>query len=202
MPTASRRGLGGVVGAFLRIAAPLAIGCLLVVARVDALVLTRYPSIWLRTPGSVVVAWQTDVPSGGTVLYGFAPELLDRAESQLGPVTDHAIELTGLSPGTNYFYRIVAGPDTLTPGVGHFRRTSSEIHGFAPALRPGPGIALVGRNGPAWQGRSRRTLLCRASIGCPGDSREDSESPLKRLSISGPTDPPDPPTHECPPSCS
>lgn len=76
--------------------------------------LTRYPSVWLRTKDSVTIAWQTDAPCTGTVLFGPTPALGD-SRSHAGAVADHSVLLDGLDPGSTYYYRVVAGADTLCP---------------------------------------------------------------------------------------
>ena len=86
----------------------------------DALTLTRYPSVWLQTPSSTLIAWQTDVPSPGKVLFGVTPDLGSET-SHAGSASDHSVALTGLTPGSQYFYRIVSGVDTLTTGGDTFR---------------------------------------------------------------------------------
>ena len=86
----------------------------------DALTLTRYPSVWLQTPTSILIAWETDVSSSGEVLFGVTPDLGSEA-SHTGSTSDHSVSLTGLTPSTQYYYRIVSGIDTLTTGGDTFR---------------------------------------------------------------------------------
>ena len=96
----------------IALAAPLAAEPVL------ALTFTRHPSVWLRTTDSITIAWQTDVPSTGTVLFGTTPELGEE-RSHLGSGVDHAVLLDGLAPGTTYFYRVVSDTDT-TGGADSF----------------------------------------------------------------------------------
>jgi calcineurin-like phosphoesterase family protein/flagellar hook capping protein FlgD/purple acid phosphatase-like protein len=103
-----RRVAAAVLG-LLGLAAPLAAGS------GSAVTLTRYPSVWLRTKDSITIAWQTDVPSSGTVLFGPTPDLGD-ARSHGGTVVDHAVLLDGLEPGSTYYYRVVSDTDTLGQG--------------------------------------------------------------------------------------
>ena len=77
-----------------------------------AVTLTRYPSVWLRTKDSVTIAWQTDVPSSGTVLFGPTPAL-GASRSHGGTVVDHAVLVDGLDAGSTYYYRVVSDADTL-----------------------------------------------------------------------------------------
>lgn len=102
----------------LAIAAILAFA--LGVPEARAATLTRYPSVWLQTPASTLVAWQTDVPTSGTVLFGLSPAL-GSAATHTGVTANHSVTLSGLSPSSQYFYRVVSGTDTLTDGSDTFR---------------------------------------------------------------------------------
>lgn len=86
----------------------------------SAVTLTRPPSVWLQTPTSILIAWRTDALSTGKVLYGPTPGLGSEA-SHAGTSTDHPVALTGLDPGTAYYYRIVSGTDSLSDGSDSFR---------------------------------------------------------------------------------
>lgn len=92
--------------ALVGLTAPLAAGSAFAVA------LTRSPSVWLRTQTSVTIAWQTDIPSSGTVLFGPTPGLGSSC-SHAGTVADHAVLVDGLDPGSTYYYRVVSDSDTL-----------------------------------------------------------------------------------------
>ena len=88
---------------------------LLAAGRASGTTLTRHPSLWSVTTSSILIAWQTDVPSPGKVLYGTTPALgIEVADAATGTV--HAVTLTGLDPATRYFYRVVADPESLTAG--------------------------------------------------------------------------------------
>ncbi len=76
---------------------------------------TRHPSLWKVTTNSILIAWQTDVATPGKVLYGLTPALGSEAADAV-TATDHAVTLNGLAQLSRYYYRIVAGPDTLTAG--------------------------------------------------------------------------------------
>lgn len=99
--------------------AGLAVSAILAPAPASAVSLTRYPWINKLTPSSVLIAWQTDTPATGTVLYS---EDLSYSLSADDPTTtvDHAVTITGLDAGTLYFYKVVCGADTLTLGEDSF----------------------------------------------------------------------------------
>jgi purple acid phosphatase-like protein/calcineurin-like phosphoesterase family protein/flagellar hook capping protein FlgD len=75
----------------------------------SALTLTRHPWISLLTPTSALIAWQTDAAAGGTVSYGTNPQSLTSVQSHPGTTANHSVPLTGLSPGTTYFYSAESG---------------------------------------------------------------------------------------------
>jgi hypothetical protein len=79
---------------------------------------TRHPWLSLLTRSSVLIAWQTDVPAAGKVLYAVDPPAWSEASG--GDATDHAIPLAELLPETTYRYRVVSGVDTL-PDTLSFR---------------------------------------------------------------------------------
>lgn len=88
-------------------------------ATASAATLTRYPWINKLTPTSVLIAWQTDVATTGSVLYS---EDLAYDSTATDPTTtvDHAVTITGLTAGTLYFYKVASGTDTLTVGDDYF----------------------------------------------------------------------------------
>jgi len=90
----------------------------------SAATLTRYPWINKLTPTSVLIAWQTDIPTTGTVLYS---EDLSFSESANDPSTtvNHSVSITGLTEQTLYFYKVVSGADTLTLGDDTFTTAPS-----------------------------------------------------------------------------
>ena len=126
-----------------------------------ATTLTRHPSLWKVTTSSIQIAWQTDVAAPGKVLYGLTPALGSEATDAV-TATDHAVTLNGLAQMSRYYYRIVAGPDTLTagddtlhtapPGAAPFRFVAfgdcgtGDANQYAVAARVGalnPDLALI-----------------------------------------------------------
>jgi 3',5'-cyclic AMP phosphodiesterase CpdA len=102
-----------------------------IAAPAHALTLTRYPWVALQTPTSMLIAWQTDVPAPGKVLYAANP-FLGWDEAAEGPPDrlDHSVTLSGLAPETNYFYRIISGTDTLTAGADYFHTAPATTTPF------------------------------------------------------------------------
>lgn len=56
--------------------------------------------------GTVRVTWTSDAPGNTTVRYGTSPDDLDAEVSIDESVTEHAVNLTGLTPGRTYHYRV------------------------------------------------------------------------------------------------
>ncbi|HJW13726.1 MAG TPA: metallophosphoesterase, partial [Thermoanaerobaculia bacterium] len=90
--------------------------------------LTRNPYVNLVTPNSALIAWHTDTATTGTVVYS---EDLSYGLSETDATSDtiHAVTLTGLTPGTIYFYRVVAGTDTLTAPSDYFQTAPTPSPG-------------------------------------------------------------------------
>lgn len=101
------------------------------------------PKLSAVAGSSAVISWQTDVETGTRVSYGLAPDqLTGRAEGGVG--TAHEVTVTGLKPGTRYFYavgtarkKLAAGEFTTlgSPTAGAVPASSSPI-ATAPAAKP------------------------------------------------------------------
>jgi hypothetical protein len=96
--------------------------------------LLRGPYLQRGIPTAVVVRWRTDLPTDSVVRYGPAPDLLLFAAAEPLPAIDHEVELTGLAPGTVYYYSVGSSLGTLAGG--------DEQHVFATAPLPGAGGTL------------------------------------------------------------
>lgn len=91
----------------------------------------RGPYLQRATPTSVLVRWRTNQPSLGVVRYGDAPSSLTATATDPAgaPSVDHAVTVTGLTPGARSFYSVgtttsampLAGGDTehsfVTPPI-------------------------------------------------------------------------------------
>ena len=84
----------------------LALGLLVPAAALAEVALLRGPYLQSGTTERVVVRWRTDVAAGSRVEFGLAPDALDRTKQVDGATTEHAVELTGLEPETDYYYAI------------------------------------------------------------------------------------------------
>ena len=79
--------------------------------------LHRGPYLHIATPSSITVCWTSNVPTDGRVRYGTSPDALTQAFVLTGNTLHHEVTLTGLQPGTRYFYAIGSSSHDLTSGT-------------------------------------------------------------------------------------
>jgi hypothetical protein len=85
-----------------------------------AAVLQRGPYLQRAAPSSLVVRWRTDVATNSVVRYGPAPGSLGSSATDPALATDHVVTVSGLSPGTRYFYSVGSTTATLAgDDAGH-----------------------------------------------------------------------------------
>lgn len=90
-----------------------------------AAILTRGPYLQIGTPTSMVIHWQTQLPSDGKVMYGTSPDNLNISVPDNDQTkTDHIITLTNLQPFTKYYYSIGSSTETLQSGSNNYFITS------------------------------------------------------------------------------
>ena len=83
--------------------------------------LTRGPFIQMPVSNQVTIVWRTDAATDSVVDYGLDTNY-GGSISDSSPVTEHVVNIPGLLPNTNYYYRVRSGGVTLTPD-GYFFRT-------------------------------------------------------------------------------
>ena len=93
--------------------------------------------------GRALVSWTTDEPASGTVLYGKARNALNFQVSRVGLTTVKSVQLAGLTPGTQYFYRLVAtdaagNRKNKRPGRDFFFTFRAIVDVTSPVLVEGP----------------------------------------------------------------
>lgn len=80
--------------------------------------LVRGPFIQMPTHGpTVAIAWQTAALADSVVEYGLDMTYGSGTVSNGTLTRDHTIHLTGLLPGTSYYYRVRSGGETLIEGM-------------------------------------------------------------------------------------
>jgi hypothetical protein len=75
-----------------------------------ATTVVRGPYLQLATPTSMVVRWRTDLTERSVVTYGVSREALTSTARSAGVSTEHVVQLSGLQPGTRYFYAVGSSP--------------------------------------------------------------------------------------------
>lgn len=89
-------------------------------------VLIRGPYLQAANSTGIVVRWRTDVSSRSRVRFGTTPGKLDRQVDNARLLTEHIVKLTGLKPGTRYYYSIGGFQDTLQTGPDNYFTTLPE----------------------------------------------------------------------------
>jgi subtilisin-like proprotein convertase family protein len=64
------------------------------------------------TQMKATIEWTTDVVSDSRVLYGTSPSSVTNVVSVAGNVTNHAVKLTALAPGTHYYFDVSSTSST------------------------------------------------------------------------------------------
>ena len=93
--------------------------------------IVRQPYLQLGTPTTMTIVWRTDAATDSRVRYGASPGSLTQTADVPGATTDHVVTVTGLTPGTRYYYDV--GSTTALQAGG-----TSE-HYFETSPAPGPG---------------------------------------------------------------
>ena len=82
--------------------------------------LIRGPYLQVATSQSILIRWRTDGTIQSRVHYGMAPGRLDQVVDDSTWVTEHQVELQGLSPHTRYYYAIGGFDDMLQGDSGNY----------------------------------------------------------------------------------
>ncbi|MFN5983873.1 MAG: purple acid phosphatase family protein [Fluviicola sp.] len=67
---------------------------------------SREPYLNTGTSNSIVIRWQTDVPTDSKVNYGTSLASMSSSVSVYPYSTEHEVKITGLNPNTKYYYTI------------------------------------------------------------------------------------------------
>jgi predicted phosphodiesterase len=121
----------------------------LVNARSEARPLPRDPYVQSVLASSAVIAWVSEEPDTGSVEYGKTPRLGRRGvDARVG--RRHAVTLSGLEPGSTYYYRVAENGGS--PEMGRFRTApEGKDSGFA--------FAVIGDSG-----RGKKSQLAVAAL--------------------------------------
>lgn len=126
--------------------------------------LVRDPYLQRATATSLDVVWRSVAPEPSLVRYGTHPEALDRRVSDPRPALDHRVTLTGLAPGTRYFYAL--GPDAAA--------TRGRVDAFVtPPARGERAPLLAWIVGDSGTGGARQLAVRDAMLRATADRRPD-----------------------------
>ncbi|MCP5055930.1 MAG: metallophosphoesterase family protein [bacterium] len=105
--------------------------------------LARAPYLHNSTTSSVVVRWRTTLPLGSHVAYGPAPGSLTSSVTNPTPTTEHEVVISGLLPGTTYYYSVGTTTETWAgDDSDHYFRTQPT-----PGTRPSVRVWVIGDSG-------------------------------------------------------
>ena len=76
-------------------------------------VVTRGAYLQLATTSSIYVRWRTNNNCDSKIYYGTAAGVFTNNAYNASSVTEHALQLTGLTPNTKYYYAVATSTDTL-----------------------------------------------------------------------------------------
>ena len=117
-------------------------------ALAQAQTVVRGPYLQSGTPSSVIIKWRTGEATDSVVRYGLDhdPDGLTQSATNSTSTTEHAVQLTGLSPGVKYFYSVGSSSALQLAGgdSDHFFVTA-PVPGTAKPTR----IWVIGDSGTA-----------------------------------------------------
>jgi phosphodiesterase/alkaline phosphatase D-like protein len=87
--------------------------------------------------------WQTSGPSSTILMYGTDPNNLSQKKEEAWGQQSHSVELSGLQPGTTYYYQVVTS-DGRTLDKGTFQTESAQQKEQQFQITHGPVIEQVG----------------------------------------------------------
>ena len=93
------------------------------------IILTRGPYLGSCTSDSVILAWKTNIKGDSLVLYDTNPRMLRSVSYDPAEVTQHAVQLTGMSAEERYYYQVFIDGEPLTPAIPF--KTNTRGHYFS-----------------------------------------------------------------------
>lgn len=90
-----------------------------------ALQVTRGPYLQSGTQTSLIVKWSTDNSVNSHVAYGTSPSNLDQSVTLSGTRRQHEVQISGLTPGSKYYYSVGSSSQTLAGGdTNHYFKST------------------------------------------------------------------------------
>ncbi len=88
----------------------------------------RGPYLQMMTSNAVTIRWQSKKEFKGAVSYGLKSNQLNKTQYEDIANEEHEIRLTGLKPGTTYFYSVGDGKNDSIKGTDFWFKTSPKIN--------------------------------------------------------------------------
>lgn len=109
---------------------------------------------------SATITWTTKNPVQSLVSYGISPTNLTLIQPETAPAINHQINLTGLLPGSNYFFVIKVEKTTFDNNGQPYTFTTKTKEIAAPTLAPTgiPTLAFTEEGFQAAMGTSNSTF--------------------------------------------
>ena len=95
------------------------------------LAISRGPYLQSLSSSSVVIRWRTNLPADSRVNYGSTWPLSSSVSESIFK-TDHAIQISGLLPGTKYYYSIESGNQLLQGNGKNYFKTAPVVGANVP----------------------------------------------------------------------
>src|SRR5688500_13649581 len=78
------------------------------------------PYLPMGGPTPMVISWRTDAATDGVVHYGTSPDNLDMTAASTSRTAEHHVSITGLQPGTRYYYSVGTPSAPLASGPDYY----------------------------------------------------------------------------------
>ncbi|MGH7729934.1 MAG: metallophosphoesterase, partial [Candidatus Eiseniibacteriota bacterium] len=99
-----------------------------------AATVTRGPYLQVGTADAVTVRWRTSQQTNSEVRFGTSPGILSGIASDAVTTIEHEMRLSGLSPGTRYYYSVGTSTETLA-GDSSYTFQTAPTPGSTPPVR-------------------------------------------------------------------
>ncbi|MDP9051523.1 MAG: chitobiase/beta-hexosaminidase C-terminal domain-containing protein [Acidobacteriota bacterium] len=91
-----------------------------------------YVAVWGINNSNATVTWSTDVPATAQLVYGTTPALGQLSPLQTDLANNHGVTLTGLNPGTTYYF--VARSTDMNGNTGYSTTSSFKTIAGSPTM--------------------------------------------------------------------
>jgi hypothetical protein len=114
-----------------------------IIPQVWALDLVRNPFLQQGSPDAITLVWQTDVEADGWIQYGEVLAEQSQSSDVAAAATNHAVTISGLLPGTRYYYSVHSTDGVLVEAHKEYYFETAPESGSKGPVR----ISVVGDSG-------------------------------------------------------